>query len=236
MRRTIGTALMVGYTRDTASTDCSPCHHENVEWMVQRKSEIGAAIPIAVVNGLCDCALAVENRGGSAKILDRIACAVKEDSSLLQEVDGMHQRWKDQRNGGSTTSDWTATPVAFGAMQRPGSTSDDASTATTAATTPIPIMHTTTNIRSVPPDTGFGSTLSHVTLTALQAEADVLIVVTHREGIRDWIARCTKTQRRRLPTPYCCVASFSVAMMDNEEDALEWTFQRLDPYQTFQAI
>lgn len=225
MLRTLGTALMVASSEIVANctqikwvpsplgtTSSNTTQHDE-------GTTTAPAIPIAVVNGLCDCALAVEQKGGSKRLLPYLRCAVKEDSRLLEHVSHMQDRL--EASGGTTAGPLLKQAIRFGALLDSG----DASSVSIGCNT---------NITDPRPDGSFASALQRVTRAAIRVNADVLIVVTHREGIRDWINKCMRTTQRHS-TPYCCIASFSVSM-EHADESLRWKFHCLEPYERFSPI
>lgn len=70
---------------------------------------------------------------------------------------------------------------------------------------------------------------------AAEANCDVCILVTHREGIRYKARQILRNKHVRFSTPYCCVGRFraSVGQNDDGDCNVEWFFEEVCPYQRF---
>lgn len=201
MRRTVGTAMMMAAA------------------ITQDESNPTTTTDILVVNGLSDCAMGVNVRGGSSKLLHRIPCAAKHGTAIQEELDYMKHHHIDDQDVLSHLENNNVRFCAWAADDRfvPMNSSDSLDGV------------------KVEQDASFERALDRLARLALRSGAEALVVVTHREGIRDMINVCTRSSQRHS-TPYCCIGTFQVAESSRNEDSLEWKYVRLDPYQSFQAL
>jgi len=237
LQRTMATAVMVGMC-EGVNVHVPPCDEEGDDARP-------AVIPLVVMNGLCDCAAHVLMVGGAYRAIQAgfVDCAVMTandgsiDSPLVRMLDQIPalqnlkrpiQFYKEHGNsfiamshpmGGSAGNDGLRT-------SQQESANDVLSTAPT-----IPLDSARAAHSEI--DHLFTKTMDRIVHIANRYDCDVCIVVTHREGIHDLIAR-TKKRSEGVKTPYCCIAKF-VAQVP-EGSRVVWRFDEVVPYKAFEAI
>lgn len=233
LKRTIATAAMIGMHSQT-----------QVNFVVPDCDEQEKAIPIVVMNGLSDCAAHVGYAGGAHAavrdgFIDGAAMAANNCSSqspivkMMSTIPHLHQLkrpiqfYKEDRDGfipmtapiGGLTNEELLTGHSSATVQ-------DASPKNVET-----IQEETTPVARHAWHDSFDQTLQRIVRLAAAGDCDVCVLVTHREGIRDLVAKIQP--HCRISTPYCCIGKFSASLQD--DDDVHWEFHDVKQYQKFES-
>jgi hypothetical protein len=225
----------------------------NLEWILpipqqqltdakvtQQQEEASSAIPIVVMNGLCDCAAQIRRLGGNEKAIymgkraGLLRCAAIDenygtvDSPFMDEFESMktiidsgekssNREWLE----GSHHIQFWKTTTSLTATESEGNTTlFDPMSPRLSFQTDDACTSSLTTSTATPPIQSVNSYSNDANLTAIEsavimsvkAGCDVCIVVTHREEIRDICKHACHYHHHhhRLSIPYCCIGRFEV--------------------------
>ena len=237
LRRTIGTALMIA---------CAPSNKKVKMILPTPNDDViqQGCIPVLVMNGLCDCAAAVErigcaNLAVSKGYIDNAAMRENdssESSPFLRSLDGLVSVAKCSSECCGTGD---SSMIQFWKENDYSSRSFSPMTPPISIRESIPVSRnlpelkqTFTPVSSKQSADCFLTTLNRAIRLTVAANCNACIVVTHREGIRYLVRQVCQYRNEgvKLSTPYCCIAKFTAAV---SSEKIQWDFEHLSSYEKY---
>lgn len=234
LKRTMATAAMIGMNSQAQLNIVLPDGVEQEN-----------AIPIVVMNGLSDCAAHVCYAGGAHAavrdgFVDGAAMAANNCSSQSPIVKMMGaiphlkllkrpiQFYKEDGDGfkamtgpiGGMSNGLDGQEIDMEATDKDPPSKESAEM----------MQEETTPVARHAWHDSFDQTLQRIVRLAAARDCDVCVLVTHREGIRDLVAKIQP--QSRISTTYCCIGKFSASLLDGDE--IHWEFHNVKQYQHFE--
>ena len=246
LKRAIGTAMMIG-------TALEEQQQTTIEF-VHRTSD---AIPIVVVNGLGDCASAVQHVGGASRAVYHryIDCGAMDgndgsvNSPMRTCLREMLPTAQAAASRGDNDNDAVGTPIQFlkegyewnslepmteplsihepVTPQQQQQQQEGSATGDAQSRAPASVYSSSPVFRNE----HFIYAANRAVLMATEASCDVCIFVSHREATR-YLAWDICRSPDMFSTPYCCVGSFATTV-STRQGLVQWFFRRVVPYESY---
>jgi hypothetical protein len=198
----------------------TPDYEDYLEWTlpIQNKSDRQTAIPIVILNGLCDCTPQVRRLGGNSNAIHKgfVRCAAT--SNTYGQVDSEMMKTIRKMKGLARAD--CSQPVQFFKPEGKEFVPMTPYISASFSQDNDFVARSDRLERSSSTEIHHFTAIEQAVFLAAESGCGVCIVISHREEIRD-LAKQKCGYDKGLDIPNCCIAQYVVQI--NEQSKLRWT-------------